>query len=218
MCVSSTPANCCSASTFATELPTVPKPTRAIFTEPAPADLLVIVFAAFLIAMSVFDLIRRCAPLVKTLHCLIAQQSCRGNFALGNRFGYLFIEERVIKSRSSSIRCRIAVEDGVAARPVERGQAHGAGLATGVNGAAGELKAVQRLARRADRSHFRMRRRIIHRSHLIGASGDNLAVTHHHAAEWSPATRDVFRCEGDRPPHELWIWFDRADNALLTPK
>ncbi len=50
----------------------------------------------------------------------------------------LIVEKGVVEAGRGSIRSGVAVVDGVAARPVDGGEAHGAGFAAGVDLAAGE--------------------------------------------------------------------------------
>src|ERR1035437_4336818 len=141
ICVSSTPGNFDSTRTRATELPTVPKPSSAIFIG-APLERGVAFFAVDadfgrevlrLIAMSVFDLIGTSPPRVETLDRVVAQQALGRNSPLVERTFYLFIKERIVEAGGGGIGGGIAVKDGVAARPVERGQAHWARLATRVD-------------------------------------------------------------------------------------
>src|SRR5450755_2706713 len=131
------PGNFDSTSTRATELPTVPKPSNAIFTV-APLETGLDFFAvdtAFesevlrLIAMSVFDLIGTRSPCVETLDRFVAQQPLCRNTALIEWPRYLLIKEGIVEAGGSSVGGGITVKNRVAARPVERGQAHRAGLA-----------------------------------------------------------------------------------------
>src|ERR1017187_1862100 len=145
MWLSSTPGSFAAASTRATALPTVPKPSSAILTGAAAvADFLpgseVAIFGREVLrwfVISVFDLIHTLAPCVETLQRLVGQQALHGDSALVDGTAYLRIEQSVVKAGGAGIGGGVPVEDGVAVRPIEGSQAHRAGLATGVDDASG---------------------------------------------------------------------------------
>src|SRR5664280_349501 len=225
MCVSSTPGSFDSAITRATELPTVPNPSSAIFTgAPEASVVFVRVVTAFrnevlrLIAMSVIDSIGKSAPCVEALHRLVGQQTRHGDSALVERAAHLLIEQGVVEAGIAGVCRGVAIKNRVAARPEERGQAHRAGLATGVDHASGELKVAQSLARSADRDHFGMGRGVVGRRHQVGAGGDDLAIAHHHRAKRaSAAGENIPGGQRDRSPHEDGIAFDcLASSSIRT--
>src|SRR5208283_1987116 len=98
MCVSSMSDSFDDASTRATELPTVPKPSSAIFTGAAETSVVFeIVAAGFvrevlrLIAMSIINSIRQSAPCVEALLRFVGQQARHGDSALVERAAHLLI-------------------------------------------------------------------------------------------------------------------------------
>ena len=96
MWVSSMPGNFDAASTRATELPTVPKPSSAIFTGAAAADVIACdvrharrlrAWGFALVAISVFDLtgldLLAARQVLKADDCLVGQQTLRSEFCAG---------------------------------------------------------------------------------------------------------------------------------------
>ena len=104
----------------------------------------------------------------------------------------LVVEEGVVEAGGGGIGGGVAVEDGVAARPVERGEAHGAGLATGVDLAAGELEGAERRAGGADGDDLGVGGGVVGGGDQVDAGGDDLAVAHDDRAEWAAAPEVTF--------------------------
>lgn len=134
------------------------------------------------------------------------------NGALIQRFAHLAVEERIVESDASRIRCAVAVVDSAAVRPIERGETHGARLATGVHVAAIESKAAKLRARLANRNDLCVRGRIIGRSDTVDTSGQHLSILDDDRAERTTAvTHDILRRERDGLLHELWLPFTHSN-------
>ena len=87
--------------------------------------------------------------------------------------------------------------------PVAGDQAHGARFAGGIDFTAGEIEALQILARGADGHDLAVGSWIVHVGNRIGALADNPAVFDHHCGEWAALPGlNVFNREIDGPGHE----------------
>src|ERR1035441_6806478 len=209
ICVSSTPGIFLSASKRATALPTVPKPSRATLTVAAGEAVVVFVEAAavfrgvFRLVISVFDPIGLGAPWFETLDCPVTQQARCRDTALVEGTLHLFVEKRIVEAGGSSIGGGVAVENRIATRPVERRQAHRAGLTTGVDHATPELKVTERFARRANGDDLCVGRGVVDGGHQVDTGGDDLARAYDHRAKRTArAGDDVLRRQRDGSLHE----------------
>ena len=79
----------------------------------------------------------------------------------------------------------IGVEDAVEVRPVDGPEAHGAGFATGVKGAAVELVGLELAAGSADGKDFGVGGWVEVRGDSVGSGCDDFAITHDDGAEWA---------------------------------
>lgn len=146
------------------------------------------------------------APGVEAFHGGFAEESPDGDFALIHGTFDFFVEEGVVEAGVGGVFCSVAEVDGAAARPVERGEAHGAGFAGGVNVAAGELKVVERAAGLAYGDHLGVGRGVECGGDLVGSAGDDFTVADDDAAEGAAeALRDVFCGEADGFAHEFGV-------------
>ena len=90
----------------------------------------------------------------------------------------------------------ILVREGVA-HPGDPGHphrrhAHGAGLAAGIDLAAGKVGRSERLAGGPKSVHLGMRCRVVRGQDVVHAPGDDKAVTNHNCAEGPSTTADIF--------------------------
>src|ERR1022692_1603080 len=99
------------------------------------------------------------------------------------------IDERVVEADFSSIRCRIAEENAVWPRPINRSETHRTWFAGGVNLAAFQLEELKFLASLADGNNFRMRGGIVGLRDPIHGLGDDFVALHDDGTERSAAPR-----------------------------
>ena len=126
-------------------------------------------------AISVLDLIRLVAPRVEAGHGFVGEQAVHGQGALRRwASATSLIQEGVVEAGGGCVRGGVAIEDGVAARPVERGEAHRAGFAAGVDVAAVKLEAAESLAGGADGDDLGVGGGVVGCGDLIDAGGDDL--------------------------------------------
>src|ERR1035437_9308740 len=91
-------------------------------------------------------------------------------------------------------------------RPVDRGQAHRARFATGVEIAIVQLERFQPLAGRADSDDLSVGRRVVGRGDLIRASPNDFALPHDHCTEGTAlAAAHHLNGETNGLPHELAV-------------
>src|SRR6202035_1147869 len=220
------------ARTLATELPTVPKPSSAIFN--VPLLMLRVVFfvearfpaVAFFwaMAMLVVDSFCALAPGLEAGDGLVGKQLESGDAAGFDRLFYFGIEEGIVEADLCGIGGGVAVEDGRATRPIEGGEAHRARFAAGVDGAAGKLEATQRLAGGADGHDLGVCGGVVVKGDAIDAGGDDDAVADDHGAEGTAGTTgNVLGRERDGLFHEggvaiskgrIFLWLLRRHVGL----
>ena len=132
-------------------------------------------------------------------------------------FAEFAIEKGIVESGASGIGGAAAVIDGIEARPVGRGQAHGAGFATGVEFAAGECECAQRLAGGADGVDLAVSRGVVGRGDGVRALADDLAFAHNESAKGTAfAGHHVLGGEGDGAAQKLRIGLMRHLSLLLS--
>src|ERR1035437_5950601 len=113
----------------------------------------------------------------------IAEQLRGGESARGLIFAQLIVEESVVEAGAGGVGGAGAVVEAVNPRPVGGGQAHGAGLATGVELATGQREGSQSLAGRADGVHFSVGRGIMRGGDGVHALAHDAALAHDDGAE-----------------------------------
>ncbi len=86
----------------------------------------------------------------------------------------LFVEKGVVEAGGSRIGGTASVENRIASRPVDRGEAHRARLATGIDVAAAKLKTSERSTRIANCYNLAMRRRVVGCRDKISAGCNDL--------------------------------------------
>jgi len=96
-----------------------------------------------------------------------AEQRFHGDFTLRNRQRDFVVNEIVIKTNRRRVLAGVGEIDFFDARPVNGREAHGAGLATGVEFAIVELESLQPRACGANRGHFSMRGGVIENDDLV---------------------------------------------------
>src|ERR1039458_8671268 len=96
--------------------------------------------------------------------------------ALPNRQRDFPVDEVIIEIDSRRVLAGVAVEDIPQARPVDRGQAHRARLATGVKVAIVQLERLQALAGLANGDNLGMGRRVVYWSQLVVDPADDLVA------------------------------------------
>ena len=99
---------------------------------------------------------------------------------------------------------RRGVIDGCGPGPVNRSETHGAGFATGIKLASGELVCAEERAGAADGDYFGVGRRIVAGGDKINAFRDDAAVAHDDGSERTAGSAAcVFHRETDGVLHEL---------------
>ncbi|MDO3379684.1 hypothetical protein L9S41_12530 [Geoalkalibacter halelectricus] len=90
----------------------------------------------------------------------------------------LLVNKQIIEARGGGVLAGCRENDALEPCPIGRRQTHGAGLATGIEGAA--LKAVRRHSATgiADGNDFGMGCRVMVRDDLVPSLADNLSVVH----------------------------------------
>jgi hypothetical protein len=157
---------------------------------------------------SVFDLVGRGEPGGKACPGLIRQHLFGRQSASGRFLTNFVVEESVVKTRPRRIRRARAKIYGVQSRPMRRCKAHGARLTACVECAAGQCEGAQRLAGRANRVHFAVRRWIICRGDRVCALAHDLPILHNYCAKRATLARhDILSRECNRTSQELGIWY-----------
>src|SRR5205807_8743121 len=103
--------------------------------------------------------------------------------SLGDRQGYLPVDEIVIEGDPGGIFAGVGIIDGAETSPINSRQAHGTRLTTGVEIAFDELKCLQRFASVANGGDFCVSSRVVRRGDLIAAASDDFAVSHDYRAK-----------------------------------
>lgn len=134
---------------------------------------------------------------------MLAEQTLRGNTALGVRLAQLLIQERIVKANRRCVGSSVAEKDGATTRPVDCRETHRTGFATGVDVAAFELKAAQCGAGVADGGYFSMSGRVVGRGDAIDSGRKHSTIFDDDRAEWTAASAgDVLRRQRDRLLHK----------------
>lgn len=133
----------------------------------------------------------------------VAEERGHLDGALVGREGDLLVDEVVVETDRGGVGAGVAVEDGGDAGPVDRGEAHGAGLAAGVEFAVGELERVERAAGFADGGDLGVGGGVVGGGDAVVAAGDDLAAADDDAAEGAAAAgAHAFVGEADRFTHK----------------
>src|SRR5579885_1686588 len=112
-------------------------------------------------------------PFLEHRAALRQGQMDEGNAAAEDGLAELAIDGVVVEADRGGIGPRVGVVDAVEPRPVDGPQAHGTGLAAGIEIAAREAEAAGRPAGFADRDDLGMGGRIVGRGHPVEALGDH---------------------------------------------
>ena len=153
----------------------------------------------------VLNLIGLRLPLLESGLGGVAEQRLHRDRARPRAQRDLPVNEIVVEADVRRITAGVAVVGLRNARPIDRGQAHRAGLAAGVELAVGQLEGAQAAAGLADGRHLGMRGRVVARGHPVLAPGDDLAAADDDAAK-RPAAIGPHRVlsEADRLAHEIF--------------
>src|SRR5574343_1030531 len=95
-------------------------------------------------------------------------------------FGIQFV---VAKTDGCRFRPAIGKDNALDTRPVGRRQTHGAGLAGGIQGAAGQMKVPECRTSRANGTDFSMSCRVVAGNHPVPAFGHYAAFAYDHSAK-----------------------------------
>ena len=145
-------------------------------------------------------------PGTETLNGDIRQQAHHRYFTLCARYLHFFVDQRVVKAYFSGIVTSVAEVDGVKANPVDRPQAHGARLATGVENTARQLEGTQRLAGFTNGVHFGVGSGIVAGGNTVHAGRNHFSVADHDRAKWAAvAVQHVFCGQPDGQLHEVFL-------------
>jgi len=124
---------------------------------------------------------------------------------------YFLIDETVVEADICGILGCIAVVDGAAAGPVDRGQTHGAGFAAGVDIAVRELEGVKLPACLADGNDLGVGGGVVVCGDAVGCARDDLAAFDDDGAKGPSSTAgDVVCGETDGLTHEPGIGLQTA--------
>ena len=162
------------------------------------------------------DLIRQAAKAGAQIVCLqeifngpyfCAEQLGGRQLALGGVFAEFRVEKGIVEACTGCVGGGATEINGVEARPIRGGEAHGTGLATCVKRATRKRKGVQSFARGTDRVDLAVRRGIMRCGYGVRTFSHDLASAHDDGSERAPfAVEDIRCCERDGPSEELWIW------------
>src|SRR6266404_2058534 len=154
--------------------------------------------------LSVQGLLFLALPERKNRQRLVAKKLLHGHAARGERTLQLFVNECIVESSRGGIGSQASIEDACRARPVNGSKAHRAGLARGVEVAAGKLEIAEPAASFADRYNFGVRGGIVRSCDAVGAFGYHAAVLHDQRGERAaPAGADVLESQGNGAAHEI---------------
>ena len=123
--------------------------------------------------------------------------------AVGVGAGDLLVEDGVVEAAGGGILTAGGIDDAVDAGPVQRAEAHRAGLAARVDGAAAQVEAVERGAGGADGDDLGVGGGVLGGGDAVHALGDDGAVLDDDGAERAALRLDGVAGEADRPAHEL---------------
>ena len=157
---------------------------------------------------SILNFVRLSLVFLPNDHGLIAKHLGQFDGTLLLRKGELLVDRAVVEiAVFEGIPHRGSIEDLLDARPVTCGHAHWAGLGGGVEGAAGQLEALQRDARQTDGLHLGVPGGIVAGHDSVHALGNDLAVLDENRAE--DASGAVFERSAPRhldgSTHEFFV-------------
>ena len=116
------------------------------------------------------------------------------------------IEECIVEVGAGCVGTGIAKPDAIDVRPVDGGQAHGAGFAAGVDFRALEAEDAELLAGSADGADFAVGGGVVVAGDAVGSFADDGSVTDDYGTERSAAAAaDIFSGESDGSAHELRV-------------
>ena len=153
--------------------------------------------------ISVRNLVRPVGPSAKSRQRFFPHQLNSRNPALRESLLQLAINKRIIKTRLRCILRRTSKINPRKPRPINRPQTHRTRLTRSVNLAILQFERPKLLASPPYRDHLGVRSRVIRRSHLIRALGNDLPTPHNHRTKRSPAPRlNALNRQLNRPLHK----------------
>lgn len=142
-------------------------------------------------------------PEAEGFEALGTHERQRGNGALGGGKRYLVVDECVVEAYGRSVGACIGVVDALDAGPINRTQAHGAGLARAVNLATAQVESARSSARSTNGAHLGVGRGVVQEGYAVGAGCHNLAIAHDDRSKGAAATLDALLGELDGHTHKL---------------
>ena len=115
----------------------------------------------------VTDLPRMLLPSSKCRKRFLAHHLSHWNLTLCVRLGEFIVNGRIIKADFRGVRSEVAKKDSIDTSPVDRAQAHGAGLTGSVELTSPEVETAKFLACPADRKYFSVGGRVVQCRNLI---------------------------------------------------
>lgn len=155
---------------------------------------------------SIFHLVGLVFPCLEGGDGFVGQEFFHGLVAVFAFQGQFVVDERVVEADAGGVGFVVAVIDFVQMGPVDGSQAHGTGLARGIDFASAEVERVQLLAGGADGAHFGMGRRVVVGRYAVHARGYYLAVFHDDGSERTSAVLHIFDGKLDGFPHEVFFF------------
>ena len=157
--------------------------------------------------MSISNLVGLLVPCTKCLLSLFAHQHLCGDAAFLGLPSYFLIDKLVAKVDVLSILFCVAVENAPDARPIDGGEAHGAGFATGVDGAARQAEILHPLAGSTNGTHLGMGCRVIVSRDTVHSCGHNFVLPHNDGTERSAAIPHILDAQVNGLLHESFVFF-----------
>ncbi len=154
----------------------------------------------------VWGLVRCIEPCGEAGPCFVAEKLHGGEFAVRLIFPEFSVEECIVETCVGGIGVAGAIVDDVEAGPVAGGEAHGTGLATGVEFAALECKSAKGFACGTNGVDLAVGGGIVRRSDGVDAFADDAAVANDDGRKRAAgAGARIFSGEHDGAAQELWI-------------
>jgi hypothetical protein len=141
---------------------------------------------------SIPNLLRTGGPLHERDLSVVRYQSEMRNPSQLRRLRNFAIDESIVEADLRRLDPRVGVIDALQSRPIDRGEAHRAGLAARVDVAVRQVESTKQRASATNGHDLGMRSRVIARRDLIPTLGDNRVVADNDRTEWSTAIRAHF--------------------------
>ena len=130
---------------------------------------------------------------------------------------HLLVDRIVVKADMRGVLAVVAKKDRRNSRPKNRGQTHGAGLATGVEDTIAEPKGEKFAARVADRGDLGVRGGIVGGGDEVLAPADDFILSHDDTTEGAaPALGRAVVGQPDGFTHEMLVAHGAAEGMLIV--